>query len=250
MIPDILRGKIMKEKLFYVYCDESRQDLLVNKNAITPTNRYACIGGIMIEYEYVNKVINDIKAIKSNHSVRNEISWTTVSDSKIHLYSDLIEYFFKNEFLYFRSIIIDSSKVDNETFNNGDHELGYYKFYHQLLLNWLENKYNYRVYTDNKTKANKKRLQSLKLYFNIKMKDDVILSIQDIDSKFSPILQLENIIMGAVGYKMNFKGNGTSLAKNKIVNEIESYLNLDMYTGNVRSIKFNLFKINLRGSNG
>ena len=34
-----------------LYCDESRQDLLVNKEAITSNNRYVSIGGLLIPRE-------------------------------------------------------------------------------------------------------------------------------------------------------------------------------------------------------
>ena len=240
----------MDKETFYVYCDESRQDLLVNKNAITPNNKYSCMGGIKINAEYVVQAINDIKQIKLKHSVRNELSWTTVSDSKVDLYLDLIDYFFLNTQLSFRSLIIDATQVDNKAFNDNDHELGYYKFYHFLLLHWLDDRYSYRVFTDNKTKRNKRRLQILKAFFNIKMKDEVIVSIQDIDSKFSPVLQLENIIMGAIGYKMNFCDLGKSSAKNKVVQRIEMHLCQNILTDDIRSDKFDLFKIRLRGFNG
>lgn len=51
--------------LIDVYCDESRQDLLVNKSQINEFNRYVCIGGIWVPYEkraYLKKEINYLKA--------------------------------------------------------------------------------------------------------------------------------------------------------------------------------------------
>ena len=60
--------------LIDVYCDESRQDLLVNKSQINEFNRYVCIGGILVPYEkraYLKKEINYLKGIK------NEFKWET-----------------------------------------------------------------------------------------------------------------------------------------------------------------------------
>ena len=37
--------------------------------------------------------------------------------------------------LTFRCIVVDKRKVNDEVFNDGDKELGFYKFYYHLILN-------------------------------------------------------------------------------------------------------------------
>lgn len=57
---------------------------------------------------------------------------------------------------------------------------------------------------------------------------------------------MENVIMGAVGYKYNFNGNGSSTAKEAIVKHIESQLGHEIAPTSVSEQKFNIFEIQLR----
>ena len=52
--------------------------------------------------------------------------------------------------------------------------------------------------------------------------------------------------MGAVGYKYNFNGNGSSTAKEAIVKHIESQLGHEIAPTSVSEQKFNIFEIQLR----
>jgi hypothetical protein len=150
-----------------LYCDESRQDLLVNKKSIHENNRFVCIGGIMLPLEYREIVKSAIKELINKYKVYGEIKWGSVSDNKLKFYIELIDTFFGfgNE-IEFRTVIIDAYEVDNETFNESDHELGYYKFYYQLIYNWICKNNNYYVFTDYKTNKGRYRLQNLKDIIN------------------------------------------------------------------------------------
>ena len=55
--------------LFDIYCDESRQDLLVEKSSITENNRFICIGGIMLPAENRENLKSKIKCLKQQYEV-------------------------------------------------------------------------------------------------------------------------------------------------------------------------------------
>lgn len=231
-----------------IYCDESRQDLFCNKNSITINNRYICIGGVWIDSSVREELKNRIKDLQKKYNVFNEFKWKTVTPSKYNFYEELIDLFFGfDDNLRFRCIVIDAEEIDMKTYNNDDSELGFYKFYYQLLVYWLDKHNEYNIYTDYKINRKNTRLKELKEILNAKSGDRVNL-IQAINSKESLILQLEDVLMGAVGYKYNYKNDGTAIAKNKLINKLEEKFSMKIDSFNNRyNKKFNIFKMDLRG---
>ena len=188
-----------------------------------------------------------IQELRLQHHVFGEVKWGTVSSNKLDFYIDLVDLFFSLDDVTFRSIVIDASKVCNNVYNNNDHELGYYKFYYQLLVHWLFYQHSYWIYTDQKTNRERKRLQETKRIVNLGFNGtNPIESIQAIDSKESLIMQWQNVIMGAVGYRFNFPNGGLSSAKNAIVNRIEHNLGHKIMPTTSGVKKFNVFAISLR----
>lgn len=243
-----MKNVLTEKNVINVFCDESRQDLLVSTKSLADCNKYCCIGGIAVPSALRESVKNDIKAIRQKHSVFGELKWGTVSLSKIDFYIELVDYFFCNPDLSFRTVVIDSSKIKNDIYNCADHELGYYKFYYQLLFHWLDIDYLYRIYTDQKTNSDRMRLRELRRILNNSCSSfNPVISIQSIDSNESNILQLENILMGAVGYKYNFGNNGMSKAKETIISRIEHYIDGEIKPTSKNEAKFNIFEIALRG---
>lgn len=232
--------------VFDIYCDESRQDLLVEKSSITENNRYVCIGGILLPTENRESLKMKIKDLKQQHEVYGELKWGNVSSNKIDFYLDLIDLFFNDDSIDFRTVVIDATEVDNETFNRNDHELGYYKFYYQLLYHWIDASENYYIFTDYKTNKDGTRLNFLKKILNKACHSSCIEVLQAINSKESLLLQLQNVLMGAVGYKFNYGIVGESLAKQALIKRIEWHLGHEIFPTPKNYKRFNVFKINLR----
>lgn len=231
---------------FEVYCDESRQDLFSNKESISDNNKYICIGGIWVEDIIRENLKNEIKKLKDKYSLYGEFKWKTVSPSKYDFFDDLVELFlsYSERELRFRCIVIDSRDIDMKKYNNNDSELGFYKFYYQLLNHWIVGSNNYRVFTDFKVNKKNDRLLELKNVLNNSNMYAKVEFVQAINSKESLMLQLEDVLMGIVAYKFNFGENGKSESKIKLVNKIEKRFGNISKT--VNSKKFNIFKINLR----
>ena len=81
----------------YIFCDESRQDLLASKKSITETNEYICIGGIMIPAHRLGQVKADILELRKKYNVYGELKWGTVTRGKLGFYLDIIKYFFNDD---------------------------------------------------------------------------------------------------------------------------------------------------------
>ena len=118
-----------------IYCDESCH--LENDN-----QQSMVIGGISCPDYARQTVYNDIKNIKIKHKISPfiEIKWNKVSMSKIDFYMDLVNYFFDNELLNFRAIVIPDKSILNHKKYGQSHDDFYYKMYFYLLRKLLVRK--------------------------------------------------------------------------------------------------------------
>lgn len=228
-----------------LYCDESRQDLFYNKNIISDSNKYIFIGGIMINKDDRIEIKNEINELKKkyNLNIKTELKWNRVTKRYLNLYKEMIDIFIKHN-INFRAICIDSAKIDLK-YHQDNAELGFYKFYYQLLNNWISKNLKYIIYTDIKTYSNPNVLNDLKRCLNNRTHPNSIEKIYAIESHESVFLQLEDILMGATSYKMNFARKGKSNVKLELIDYIETKLGHELKPTNKNATKFNLFEIRL-----
>jgi len=226
---------------FEIYCDESGLEALTKKDA----HRYMALGGIWLPAEYRPALKMSIKQIKEKHNVFGELKWNKVSPAYLNLYKEVIDFFLDSKELRFRVIIIESEIVDNITFNNTDAELGFYKFYYQLLHHWIFDFNSYFIYLDFKVNRNKGRLHELKKVLNNANLTSDIEHLQALPSHESTGIQLADVLTGMVSAKFN--NETTSQAKKELILHVENRLRRKIGPTSKWEEKFNVFKINLRG---
>ena len=201
-----------------VYFDESCH--LEHDNA-----KAMLLGAITCPQENKEEVCEDIRNIKLKHglSTWTEIKWTGVSPSKLGLYIDLINYFINQPALSFRAVVVkDKANLNHQKYNKGSHDLWYYKSYFFLLNEIVDYHDKYKIYIDIKDTRGGPKIKKLHevLCNNIyDFKREVIEDIRQIRSHESEILELTDLIMGAVGYYHNerYKAEYSSSAKNAVV---------------------------------
>lgn len=226
---------------FEVYCDESGLEALTRKEA----HKYTAIGSIWMPAEFRDTFKTEVKAIKENHNVKGELKWQKVSPAYLTLYADIINYYFDKSELRFRVIIIESKTVDNIRFNDKDAELGFYKFYYQLLHHWIFDFNSYNIFIDYKVNRNKGRVKILKKVLDASNITSEIQQVQALHSHQSSGIQLADILTGLVASKFN--NEYTSKAKGKLIEVAESRLKKIIAPTSKWDEKFNVFKINLQG---
>lgn len=227
---------------FEVYCDESGLEALTRKDA----HLFTGIGGIWLPSEKRKDLKDSIAAIKAKHNIRGELKWKKVSPVYFELYKDVLDFFFKSDYIRFRIVLIESSKVDNHTFNNRDAELGFYKFYYQLLQHWIFSYNSYDVFLDYKVNRNKGRLKELKKVLENSNLTSEIRLVQGLPSEQSAGIQLADILTGVVVSKFNNEISGE--AKKNLIDFVEGRcINKPIEASPKWEEKFNIFKINLRG---
>lgn len=230
---------------YNIYCDESC-------HLEHDGQRYMILGGILCEKQNRKLIKKDILEIKRKNGVKEsaEIKWNKVSPSKLNYFKELVDYFFYNDMLRFRAIIIDKKQLQHEKFRQ-THDEWYYKMYYQLLQNLAEPKANNYIYLDIKDTKSARKVEGVRNYLNLKMRyfdDEPIKHIQSINSEESSIMQLADLLIGAIGYKNRkiYEESLASIAKTELMNYIieKSGYSLNKSTF-LSEKKFNLFCINL-----
>lgn len=227
---------------FEVYCDESGLEALTKKEA----HSYTAIGGIWFPAEHREDFKASLKAIKAKHSVFGELKWKKVSPKYFNLYREVIDFFFNTGYLRFRVVLIEASKVDNIKFNSADAELGFYKFYYQLLHHWIFDFNQYEVFVDLKVNRNKGRLKELEKVLDLSNLTSDIKWVQGLPSEESLGIQLADVLTGLIATKFNNEAKGP--AKLGLVQHVEEkYLGRPISPTPKWEEKLNVFKINLKG---
>lgn len=213
--------------MYNLYCDESchLQPTEYNKSE----QQSMVIGGIKVKKELVPTINLDIRKIKAKHGLnRSEVKWTKVSPSKLDFYKDLIKYYFENPELSFRCIV--SQDKNTLSYEKHSHNDIYYIMYFYLLRNMISVDEKNNIYIDKKDTLGGHKVRKLKeclcnekLDFN----QELIDKIQIIDSKDSEIMQLADIIIGAISFANrgldNDLDNSRSIAKIELVNLIRLF---------------------------
>ena len=185
--------------VYNVYCDESCHLEHDGINVMV-------IGAIWCpqsKLKEINQRIRDIKT-RNDISPQVEMKWTKISPAKVELYKDLVDYFFDDDDLHFRAVVIpDKSKLDHDRFHQ-DHDTWYYKMYFDMLKVILSPADRYEIYIDIKDTNSHKRAQKLKEVCCNSMYDfseRIIRRLQPIRSEEVQVMQLSDVLIGAVGYK-------------------------------------------------
>jgi len=226
---------------FDVYCDESSPDLLYHREA----SKFSLISSLWLPHEKRVEFKQSINEIKEKHHYYSEIKWKKVSNNHMDFFVDLATFFFSAEYLRFRAIMIESDKIDLVKFNQGDAELGFYKFYYQLLHHWLLDFNEYYIFLDYKTNKERFRIKDLwKALSNSNFTTNVK-NVQSIPSKESLGIQLADFLVGAINSKFNSKIKNE--AKLSVIAKIEELKGSELMPTSKTVEKFNIFKINLQG---
>lgn len=223
---------------FNIYCDESNH---LEKDGISPM----VLGAIYASAGEVQAANLRIREIKAKHKVspRTEFKWTKVSPNKLAFYLDVVDYFFDNDDLHFRALIIDKTTLDHVKFNQ-THDEFYYKMYFELLNKILEPKNEYNIYLDIKDTQGSQKVRKLRDILCHNMYDfdgSILKKIQQVRSNEVELLQLADLLIGAMQF-LNRNNPQGSEAKKKIVERIKVRSGYDLTKSTlVREPKTNIF---------
>jgi hypothetical protein len=220
---------------YNIYCDESCH-LLNDKN------KAFVLGAVWVEKNKAQAIFQELRDLKKKHNLSPdfEAKWTKVSLGKADYYCELVQYFFNSPDLHFRGVVVpDKGVLDHSAFAQ-DHNTWYYKMFYVLLNVIIRENAEYNLYLDIKDTQSNIKVLELKRILNIASVEDVaVAKAQQIRSHEVELMQIVDILSGALSYThRNLSGNE---GKKKLIEVIETSIGKKMLTSSaVDEDKFNV----------
>lgn len=206
----------MTNRIFNLYCDESR-------HTSDPKQPYIVIGALQCEREHKRVVVKKIHSLMAKYNAQGEMGWKRLSPNRAEFYQALLELFVMDDKLSFRCIVVDRNQLDHNKYNDGDSELGFYKLYYQMLVHWLQPGNIYNLYLDWQQNTCSTRFIDLRSVLLRKLSGRAKIScLEPVTSHTQPMIQLADLLMGAIGYQWNnlHKVDGASTVKIEFCNKL------------------------------
>lgn len=172
-------------------------------------DRFTVVGGLCLSKAGAEIVYQNMKHFRNEYSMTAELKWSKISDQKQREYLNLVELFFalnNTNRAQFHCLIFDNHTWNHKVFNNNDSDIGLSKLYYQLLLHQFVKRCGKRgslfACLDRRTSSTP--LGELRDMINnaaenkFGLNDRPLKQLISKDSKEDDILQLNDVILGAV----------------------------------------------------
>ena len=194
-----------------IYCDESCHLERDHQRAMV-------LGAVWCLKDKVPGIFERLREIKKEHDLNKnfEIKWTKVSPGKGEFYLDIINYFFDDDDLHFRALIIpDKEKLNHDAYKQ-THDDWYYKMYFDMLKIIIDPKFRYHIYLDYKDTWGYMKVQKLHDVLSNAHYDFsrmIIEKIQLVRSHEVELIQLTDLLTGTISYiNRGLAGNTAKIA--------------------------------------
>jgi len=224
-------------ELHNIYCDESCH--LENDG-----QKSMVLGAIYCPQSKAREIAVRLREIREEHGLSRhmEVKWTSVSQAKLDFYKHWLDYFFDDDDLRFRALIVpDKTQLDHTRYGQ-DHEDWYWKMYFDMLKTIFTEENSHRVFLDIKDTLGGRRVRKLHDVLSNSLYDfdrKIIKSIQLVHSHEIEQLQLADLLIGALSYKS--RGLAGSAAKLDFIERFKERSKLSLAGSTlVRAHKVNL----------
>jgi hypothetical protein len=229
----------MLRPIYNIYCDESCH---LQHDQIP----VMVFGALWLPQNKKREIFQRLKEIRQKHDFPStfEFKWHKVSMAKLEFYKELIDYFFDDDDLHFRVLIVpDKTKLEHERYSQS-HDQFYYKMYFDLLKVIMDPSSSYEIYLDKKDSQGWEKVKTLENILRTNHYDysrQVIKKVQQVDSSEIITMHLTDLLTGAVAYANRHLSSNA--AKVELVNRVKkrSGYNLSQSTL-LKESKFNIFR--------
>lgn len=219
-IANFVTTKELSYMEYSIYCDETCH---LEHDGIPQM----ALGAVWCPTEEKAGIFKRLREIKVEHGLKPtcELKWNAVSPAKLDYYLDVVNYFFDNQDIHFRSVVVpDKSSLKLQS---SSHDSLYYKLYFDLLKTIIDPKASYEVYLDIKDTRGQKKVNNLKEHLNKSVYDfnrDVVKRIQQVRSHEVELVELADFLAGAVCYaNRGLSGSKAKLAVIERIRERSGY---------------------------
>ena len=224
--------------IYNIYCDESCH--LENDK-----QKAMALGAIWVSIAKKDEIFKRLREIKTKHGLSKtfELKWNKVSEGKYAYYNDIVDYFFDNNDLHYRALIVTDKSVLRHQEYGQTHDQFYYKMYFDLLKTIFSPNCLYNIYIDIKDTQGEekvKKLHDILCNNHYDFSHEIIRKVQQVRSHEVELIALADFFTGALSYF--HRELTTSQAKLKLIKKLKerSGYSLDRSTL-YKEEKFNLF---------
>jgi hypothetical protein len=202
-----------------IYLDESSQN----------NHRFLVLGGVIVPKLGVQELDDLIMRARLPDLPEKEAKWTKVSRAKLAAYKRIVDTLFDNpKLVNFHSLVVDTTQLDHQRWNEGSREIGFNKEIYQLARKFARMYKNplFHLYPDRR--ETRQDPEDLRLILNRGRRKDgdkrdwPFRRCQFRDSKTTLPLQLADIIIGAIAFELNGHGKADGASPAKI--ELSAYV--------------------------
>lgn len=183
---------------YNIYCDESCH----LENDHQPV---MVLGAVWCPKQDAQRLGAELRELKAKHRARGELKWSKTSASRLPFYLEVVDWFLAEPCLHYRGVVVQNKEALNHgAFNDGDHDLFYYKMQFSLLNKILSPDACYAIYLDIKDTRSRKKLKKLRDVLCTNVYDftsEMIGHIQNIHSHEAELMQVADYLTGALGYR-------------------------------------------------
>jgi hypothetical protein len=225
-------------EMFNIYCDESC-------HLEHDQQRVMVMGALWCPLQKTREIAIRLREKKRLHGLpaHFELKWTKVSPAKTDFYMDVLNFFFDDDDLHFRALVVADKNLLRHADFGQDHDTWYYKILFGLLGPLLSPENRYRIYLDVKDTRSAEKVRKLHDVLSNSLYDfdrKIVEWVQVVSSHEVEQLQLADFLIGAVGYAN--RGLTSNSAKNALVARMRERSRYSlMRTTLLRESKVNIF---------
>ena len=227
-----------KTTTFNIYCDESCH---LEHDRI-PIMAW---GAVTCEKRFAGDLSGRVRRLKTEYGLKTnfEAKWTKISPAKTDFYLALINFFLTDDRLRFRGLVVpNKERLDHLRFDQS-HDDWYYKMYFTMLRTVFKPSQRYRIYLDLKDTRGGPKTRKLHEILANSLHDfghEYVESVQQIRSHESEILQISDLLIGALTYAN--RGLAGNQGKVAVIKQLREQLGEDALTRTspLASFKFNV----------
>ena len=238
----------MKENI-NIYCDESchlqndKESIMALGAVYCPTAKKEEIFNRIAEIKKKHDLIPKHKKNPKDNRTVYELKWNKVSKSKIAFFKEIIDFFFDDDDIGFRVLVVpDKAQLEYEKCGH-THDEFYYKMYFSMLKAILNPDFAHNIYIDIKDTKSREKVNMLEKVLRNDKYDyvkEIIKKVQQVRSHEVELVQLADLLTGAVSY-IN-RGLNASEAKTELVEYIRQRSSYSLIKSTlIKERKFNIF---------
>ncbi|WP_106668239.1 DUF3800 domain-containing protein [Escherichia coli] len=220
-----MKDNNQKKMIWHVACDESGVD----------GQPFYGFGSLWMSYQRRAELTRMVQDLRKKHGCSDELKWQKAhSKRNAAFYSNVIDVFFRHNWMAFHCIIVEKSKVE-KSYHGGDYDLAMRKHFCKLIetkignviQRWPHAECEFLIEVDPLPSRYKKADEEFHIIANHSLarkygRKDIIKLVETKDSKTSEHIQLVDFLLGAV--MCAYQRKATSPAKLAMAEKIASYL--------------------------